>query len=71
LKYRLGDFVDHIYHFELEIKGNTDSDRSPSYLDLHLEIYSEGRLWAKFYDKRDDFNFPIVNFPYWYVATFQ
>jgi hypothetical protein len=25
---------------------------------------SEGRLRAKLYDKKDDFNFPIVNFPF-------
>jgi hypothetical protein len=31
-----------------------------SYLDLHLEIDSEGRLRTKLYDRRDDFNFPIV-----------
>ena len=37
---------------------------SASYLDLHLEIDSEGRLRSKLYDKRDDFNFPIVNFPF-------
>jgi hypothetical protein len=36
---------------------------SASYLDLHLEIDNEGRLRAKRYDKRDDFNFPIVNIP--------
>jgi hypothetical protein len=35
---------------------------STSYLDLHLEIDSEGRLRTKLYDKRDDFNIPIVNF---------
>jgi hypothetical protein len=46
-----------------EIKDTTDADRSASYLDLHLEIDSEGRLRAKLYDKRDDFNFPIVKFP--------
>jgi hypothetical protein len=34
------------------------------YLDLHLEIDSEGRLTTKLYDKRDDFNFPIVNFSF-------
>jgi hypothetical protein len=34
------------------------------YLDLHLEIDSEGRLRTKPYNKRDDFNFPIVNFPF-------
>ena len=61
---RFGDFVDHIYPIELEIKNTTDTDRSASYLDLHLEIDSEGRLRTKVYDKKDDFNFPIVNFPF-------
>ena len=37
---------------------------SASYLDLHREIDSEGRLKTKHYDKRDDFNFPFVNFPF-------
>jgi hypothetical protein len=50
--------------FELEIKDTTDTDRSASYLDLHLEIDSEGRLRTKLYDKRDDFNLPIVNFSF-------
>jgi hypothetical protein len=31
---------------------------------LHLEIDSEGRLRTKLYDKRDDLNFPIMNFPF-------
>jgi hypothetical protein len=31
---------------------------------IHLEIDSEGRLRTKLYDKRDEFNFPIVNFPF-------
>jgi hypothetical protein len=29
-----------------------------------IEIDSEGRLRTKLYDKRDDFNFPMVNFPF-------
>jgi hypothetical protein len=37
-----------------------DDNRS---LDPHLEIDSEGRLRTKIYDKRDDLNFSIVNFP--------
>jgi hypothetical protein len=37
---------------------------SASYLDLHLEIDSDGWLRTKLYDKRDYFNFPIVNFPF-------
>ena len=61
---RFGDFVHGIYTIELEIKDNTDTDRSASYLDLHLEIDSEGRQRRKLYDKRDDLNFPIVNFPF-------
>ena len=60
---RLGDFVDCIYPIELEIKDTTDTDTSTSYLDIHLEIDSEGRSRTKLYDKRDDFNFPIANFP--------
>jgi hypothetical protein len=60
---RYGDLVDRIYPIELEIKDTTDTDRSASYLDLHLEINSEWRLRMKLYDKRDDFNFPIVKFP--------
>ena len=61
---RFGDFADRIYPFELEIKETTDTDKSASYLGLHLEIDSEGRLRTKIYDKIYDFNFPIVNFPF-------
>ena len=49
--FRLGDFVDRIYPIQLEIKDTTDTDRSASCLDLQLEIYSEGRLRTKLYDK--------------------
>ena len=52
-----GDFVDRIYPFELEIKYTTDSDRYASFIDLHLEIDSGGRLSTKLYDKRYDFQF--------------
>ena len=53
-----------IYPSELEIKDTTDTRRSASYLDLFLEIDTDGRLKTKIYDKRDDFSFPIVNFPF-------
>jgi hypothetical protein len=62
--FRFGDFVDRIYPIEREIKDTADTDRSTSYLHLHLEIDSEGRLRTTLYDKRDDFNFPIVNLPF-------
>ena len=37
---------------------------SASYLDIHLNIASVGQVRTKLYDKRADFNFPIVNFPF-------
>jgi hypothetical protein len=52
------------YPIELEIKDTTDTDKSTSCVDLHLELDSEGRLGTKRYDKRDDLNFPIVNFQF-------
>ena len=61
---KFGEYVDRIYPSELEIKDTTETIRSASYLDLHLEIDNNGRLRTKLYDKRDDFNFPIVNFPF-------
>ena len=62
---RFCDVFHRIYPIELEIKDTTNTDRSASYLDLHLEIDGEGRLRTKLYEKkRDDFNIPIVNFPF-------
>jgi hypothetical protein len=51
---KLGDFVDRIYPNELAIKDTTYIARSASYIDLHLEIDSDGRLKTKLYDKRDE-----------------
>jgi hypothetical protein len=44
---RFGAFVDRIYPIGFEIKDTTDTVRSVSYLDLHSEINSEGRLRMK------------------------
>ena len=40
---RFGDFVDCTYPIEFEIKDITDTDTCATYLDLHLEIDSDGR----------------------------
>jgi len=61
---RLGGFVDRSYPIDLERKDTTNTDRSTSYFDLQLKIGSERRLRTKLYDKKYDFNFPIVNFPF-------
>ena len=55
---RFGDVFHRIYPVELEIKYTIDTDRSASYLDLHLEIDSEEHLRTNLFDKRDVFNFP-------------
>ena len=49
---------------ELEIKDTTESIASASYLDLLLSIGRDGQLHTSIYDKRDDFNFYITNFPF-------
>ena len=61
---RFGDFLHLIYPSQLEIKDATDTVKSASYFDLHLEIDTRGRSNTKLYDKRDDLDFPIVNFPF-------
>ena len=53
-----------IYPDELEIKETTESNTSTSYLDILLSIDDNGHLNTSLYDKRDDFNFRITNFPF-------
>jgi hypothetical protein len=55
-----------IYPPELEIKATTDTASSASFLDVYLEFNDSGHLSIKIDDKRDDFNFIIINFPNMY-----
>ena len=57
---KFGDYIDYTYPAELEIKDTTDEDHQTSYLDLDLRYNRDIRLQVKLYDKRDDFNFNIV-----------
>ena len=61
---KFGDSVEVIYPIELELNDTTNTVKSASYIDSHLEYDNEGRLKTKLYDKREDFSFPIVNFPF-------
>jgi hypothetical protein len=56
-------YVDSIYPNELEIKDTTECSTSALYLDVLLKLDTNGKIATQFYDKRDDFNFSIVNFP--------
>ena len=55
--------VNRIYPSELQLNKANVSDAEASFLDLHLSI-SDGFVTTKIYDKRDDFDFDIVNFPF-------
>ena len=55
--------VSQIYPPELQLNKANTSDTEAPFLDIHLSI-SNGFLSSKIYDKRDDFDFDIVNFPF-------
>ena len=48
---------------ELQLNKANVSHTKASFSDLHLSI-SDGFVKTKIYDKRDDFDFDIVNFPF-------
>ena len=53
-----------IYPSELTVEKANKSDHLADYLDLTFIIDSGGNLSTRLYDKRDDFDFHIVNFPF-------
>ena len=55
--------VDRIYPTELQLNRANSSDTEAPFLDLNLCI-SNGTVSTKIYDKRDDFDFDIVKFPF-------
>ena len=52
-----------IYPTELQLNKAHSSDTEALFLDLNLSITNDIAS-SKIYDKRDDFNFEIVNFPF-------
>ena len=55
--------VSQIYPSELQLNKANTSDTEAAFKDLHLSI-SNDIVSTKIYDKRDDFDFEIVNFPF-------
>ena len=55
--------VNHIYPSELQLNKANVSHAEASFLDLHLAIL-DGFVRTKIFDKRDDFDFDLVNFPF-------
>ena len=57
------NMVRQIYPSELKLNKANTSDTKAAFLDLHLSI-SNDIVSTIIYDKRDDFDFEIVNFPF-------
>ena len=57
------NIVSQIYPSELQLNKANASDTEAAFLDLHLST-SNDIVSTKIYDKRDDFDFEIVNFPF-------
>ena len=57
------NIVSQIYPSELQLNKANASDTEAAFLDLHLSI-SNDIVSTKIDDKRDDFDFEIVNFPF-------
>ena len=57
------NMVSQIYPSELQLNKANNSDTEAAFLDLHLSI-SNDIVSTKIYDKCDDFDFKIVNFPF-------
>ena len=58
------NYVKEIYPSQLTVEKANTSDDLENYLDLTFNIGSNNRLHTKLYDKRDDFDFHICNFPF-------
>ena len=59
------EMVGQIYPTELQSNKAKSSDTEAPFLDLNLSI-TNGIVSSKINDKRNDFNFEIVNFPFLY-----
>ena len=55
--------VGQIYPTELQLNNANTSDTEATFLDFNLSI-TNGKVSSKINDKRDDFNFEMVNFPF-------
>ena len=56
-------YKDEIYPKELTLNKANTSDLETPFLDLHIKIIN-GSIHTSVYDKREDFNFKIINFPW-------
>ena len=60
------NMVSQIYPSELQLNKASTSDTEATFIDFHLSI-SIDIVSTKIYDKRECFDFEIVNFPFYIV----
>ena len=58
------NYLRQMYPVEPEIKDTTETNTSAAFLDLLLPIVRDDQFHTSIYDKRNDFNFHITNFPF-------
>ena len=58
------DYLKEIYPSQLTVEKANKSDHLGDYLDLTFVMDSGGKFSTRLYDKRDDFDFHIVSFPF-------
>ena len=58
------EYAKDIFTYQLYAKKKNQSDNRASYFDLTFIIENDGKLSTKLNDKRHDFDFHIVNFPF-------
>ena len=63
LFYYISNHISEIYPSELQLNVANKNSSEADYLDLNIKI-TNGIVRTKIYDKRDDYNFDIVNFPH-------
>ena len=59
---KFSDYLKEIHASQLTVEKANKSDHLADYLDLTFVIDSRGKLSTRLYDKRDDYDFHIVNF---------
>ena len=61
---KFSDYLIEIYQSQLAAEKVDKSDHLASYLDLRFMTDIGGKFSTRLYDKHDDFDFHIVNFPF-------
>ena len=61
--YAFSDNIRNIYPPEMELKSTNLTQNTSTYLDLRCSVY-QGKYLYRSYDKRNDFPFDVINYPY-------